>query len=211
MDKIFFFQATLCPWARYREGQTPIHQMHAEAASDLLPVILGCRKRQRSSQHELYKRFYAYGMSITIRYADREDEAIQILNDSFMKVFRHIKKFDLEKPFKPWFRQIVVNTAINHVRKQQKFKREVQMEEANNISTGEDILSKISYQELMAMVQSLTTAYRMVFNMYVIDGFKHEEIAQALGISVGTSKSNLSKARGKLREMIQKNLNTRYA
>lgn len=85
------------------------------------------------------------------------------------------------------------------------------MDEAKNISTGEDILSRISYQELMGMVQSLTSAYRTVFNMYVIDGFKHEEIAEALGISVGTSKSNLSKARNKLREMIQKNLNTRYA
>jgi RNA polymerase sigma factor (sigma-70 family) len=184
--------------------------MHAEAASDLLPVLLGCRKRQRSSEHELYKRFYAYGMSITIRYADDEDEAIHILNDSFMKVFNHIKRFDLEKPFKPWFRRIVVNTAINHVRKQEKFKKEVQMEEADNKSTGEDILSRISYQELMSMIQSLTTAYRTVFNLYVIDGFKHEEIAQALGITVGTSKSNLSKARSKLREMIQKNLNTRY-
>lgn len=185
--------------------------MHAEAASNLLPVLLGCRKQQRDSQHELYQQFYAYGMSVTIRYADNEDEAIQILNDGFMKVFTHIKKFDLDKPFKPWFRQIVVNTAINHVRKQKKFKREVQMDEAINISTGEDILSKISYHELMAMVQSLTTAYRTAFNMYVIDGFKHEEIAEALGISVGTSKSNLSKARSKLREMIQKNLNARYA
>ena len=185
--------------------------MPSETASDLLPIILGCRKRQRSSQHELYKRFYAYGMSITIRYADSEDEAIQVLNDSFMKVFRHIKKYHTEKPFKPWFRQIVVNTAINHIRKQEKFKREVQMDEAKNISTGEDILSRISYQELMGMVQSLTSAYRTVFNMYVIDGFKHEEIAEALGISVGTSKSNLSKARNKLREMIQKNINTRYA
>ncbi len=185
--------------------------MHPEAASDLLPILLGCRKRQRSSQHELYRQFYAYGMSITIRYADNEDEAIQILNDSFMKVYRNIKTFDLEKPFKPWFRRIVVNTSINHVRKQQKFKREVQMDEARNISTGEDILSRISYQELMAMVQSLTTAYRTVFNMYVIDGFNHEEIARSLGISVGTSKSNLSKARGKLRDLILKNLNTRYA
>ncbi|MCB0585975.1 MAG: RNA polymerase sigma factor [Phaeodactylibacter sp.] len=185
--------------------------MHAEDASDLRPVLMGCRKRQRGSQHELYRHFYAYGMSITIRYADNEDEAIQILNDSFMKVFSNIKKFDLEKPFKPWFRKIVVNTAINYVRKQKKFKREVQMDEAGNISTGEDILSRISYMELMAMVQSLTTAYRTVFNMYVIDGFKHEEIANMLGISVGASKSNLSKARSKLREMIQKNLNTRYA
>ncbi len=185
--------------------------MHPDAASRLPKILQGCRKRKRDSQQELYQLFYAYGMSITIRYGEDEDEAIQILNDAFMKVFRHIKKFDREKPFKPWFRRIVVNTAINHIRRQKKFKIELQMDDANKIPAGEDILSRIAYQELMAMVQSLSTAYRTVFNMHVIDGFTHEEIANTLGISIGTSKSNLSKARSKLREMILKNLNTRYA
>lgn len=185
--------------------------MHPDAGSDFKSVLDGCRKRNRNSQHELYRIFYAYGMSIAIRYAESEDEAIQILNDSFMKVFGNIKKFDSGQPFKPWFRVIVINTSINHVRRQEKFKKEVRMEAANNIQAREDILSRISYQDLINMVQSLTTAYRAVFNLYVIEGFTHEEIAKSLGISVGASKSNLSKARAKLQELVMQNLNTKYA
>lgn len=184
--------------------------MHPDAGSDFRSILDGCRKRNRGCQQELYRIFYAYGMSIAIRYAEGEDEAIQILNDSYMKVFGNIKTYDPGKPFKPWFRAIVVNTAINHVRRQEKFKREVRMEEANNIQASEDIISRISYQELISMVQSLSTAYRTVFNLYVIDGFTHEEISKSLGISTGTSKSNLSKARAKLQELVMKNLNTRY-
>ena len=84
-------------------------------------------------------------------------------------------------------------------------------EKANNITSREDILSRIGYKELIALVQSLSTAYRTVFNMYVIDGFKHEEIAKALQISVGTSKSNLSKARAQLRDMVSQQLNIEHA
>ncbi len=185
--------------------------MHPDAGSDFRSILDGCRKGRRASQHELYRIFYAYGMSIAIRYADEEDEAIQILNDSFMKVFGNIKKYDAGQPFKPWFRAIVVNTAINHLRRQEKFKKEVRMEEAGNMQASEDILSRISYQELIKMVQSLSAAYRAVFNLYAIEGFTHEEIASSLGISIGASKSNLSKARAKLKELVTKSLNTRYA
>jgi len=86
-----------------------------------------------------------------------------------------------------------------------------QIEDAKNISTREDILSRIGYKDLIKLVQSLSTAYRTVFNMYVIDGFKHEEIAKSLNISVGTSKSNLSKARAQLRDMVSKQLNIEHA
>lgn len=185
--------------------------MHLNTDQDFDQIILGCRRKDRAAQQGLYRAFYAYGMSICIRYAKSEDEAIPILNDSFLKVFRNIKKFDPHKPFKPWFRKILVNTAINHIKKKEKFKMQVSMEEAKNIPTAEDILSRISYKELMAMVQSLSTAYRTVFNMYVIDGFKHQEIANKLGVSIGTSKSNLAKARMKLREMVLENMKTRYA
>jgi len=140
-------------------------------------IIQGCCERNRTSQNALYRLFYPYGMSICMRYVDHESEAISVVNDGFLKVYRNIKKFDAEKPFKPWFRKILVNTAINQIKKQKKFKMEVSMEEANNISTREDALSQIGYKELMAMVQSLSLAYRTVFNMYVIDGFKHQEIA----------------------------------
>ncbi|MEO1437459.1 MAG: sigma factor-like helix-turn-helix DNA-binding protein, partial [Bacteroidota bacterium] len=94
--------------------------------------------------------------------------------------------------------------------KQRKFKMEVSMDEARHVKSREDILSNISYKELLTMVQSLSTAYRTVFNMYVIDGFKHHEIAKELGIDINTSKSNLSRARAKLKEMVIKKLNSPY-
>ena len=184
--------------------------MQQSTGPEFQQIILGCRKRDRGSQNALYRLFYPYGMSICIRYVDSEAEAVSVLNDGFFKVFKNIKKFDIAQPFKPWFRKIVVNTAINHIKTQKKYKMEVSINEAHNIAGKEDILSRINYKELMAMVQSLSTAYRTVFNMYVIDGFKHEEIAKKLGISVSTSKSNLTRARANLRELVTSKLNNPY-
>jgi RNA polymerase sigma-70 factor (ECF subfamily) len=173
-------------------------------------IIQGCRRQDRSSQNALYRTYYPYGMSICIRYTGSEAEAISILNDGFLKVFKHIRKYDSNQPFKPWFRKIVINTAINQIKKDKKFKMEVGINEADNFPAGEEILSRIGYKELMEMVQSLSTAYRTVFNMYVIDGFKHWEIAENLGISVATSKSNLVRARAKLRDMLTAKLKNPY-
>ncbi len=174
-------------------------------------IISGCIKNKRKSQHELYNLYYAYGISIGIRYVKSESDALEILNDAFMKVFSNIKKFKKEQPFKPWFRRIVVNTAINHMKKNHKLKLQAELDEAYNLASREDILSKIGYQELIKLVQSLSTAYRTVFNMYAIDGYKHEEISRELGITVGTSKSNLFKARMVLQKMISKQLKIEHA
>ncbi len=184
--------------------------MQGMSSAEFSAIIEGCRQRKRRSQNALYRLYYAYGMSICIRYVESESEAVSVLNDGFLKVFRHIKRYDPEQPFKPWFRKILVNTSIDHVKKQKKFKKEISMEEAKQVSTQEDVLSLLSYQELMEMVQSLSSAYRAVFNMYVIDGFKHHEIAETLGISVGTSKSNLTRARAKLQELLDAKMKSRY-
>ena len=172
-----------------------------------LPIILaGCRKRQRSSQHELYKLYYGYGMSVAIRYLEEESEALTAVNDAFMKVFKSIKQFDGTRPFKPWFRRIIINTALNRIKKHAKYRKETGMEEANDIADREEILCQINYQELVGLVQSLSTSYRAVFNMYVIDGFRHDEIAKTLGITVSTSKSNLVRARRKLRDLLEQKI-----
>ena len=172
-----------------------------------LPSIIdGCLRGRRDSQHDLYKLYYGYGMSVAIRYVNEESEAISIVNDSFMKVYKHLKKYDRGQPYKPWFRRIIVNTALNELRRQQKYRMETGMEEAKDVADRENILSQISYQELIALVQSLSASYRAVFNMYVIDGFRHEEIAKEMGISVSTSKSNLVRARRKLRDLLQQQL-----
>lgn len=168
----------------------------------LKALIKGCRKQKRASQKQLYKEFYAYGMSICIRYVSNRDEAAEVLNDAFMKVFENIHKFDLNKSFKPWLRTILINTAINFYNKKQ---RQYQTEEINDAieeTDTEDVLSHLSYQEIVGLIQELSPQYRTVFNLYVIEGYKHEEIAKKLDIAIGTSKSNLAKAKKRLQEKL---------
>lgn len=150
--------------------------------------------------------FYAYGMSITLRYAKSRDEAAQILNDAFMKIFINIEKYDTNRPFKPWLRRIIINTAINHFHKTKKDNQvqDLAMSE-DELRVDEHITSGIAYDEIIDMVQQLSPAYRTVFNLYVIEGYKHREIAKKLGIAIGTSKSNLAKAKQNLQSMLEKN------
>lgn len=174
--------------------------------SNLETIIAGCIKWDRQSQRQLYQAFYPYGMSIAVRYMKDEAEAEIVLNDSFLKVYNHLKNYDSSKDFKPWFRKILVNTSINHLKKNKRLVMKTNLSEIEHLADRESILSSLSYKDLIKMVQSLSHAYSTVFNMYVIDGFKHEEIARKLDISVGTSKSNLSKARAKLKVLIEEQL-----
>lgn len=170
-------------------------------------IIKGCRQRQRKSQKELYEMFYGYGMSITLRYSSNREAGVTILNDAFMKIFDNIRQYNPNRPFRPWIRRIIINTAIDHYHKNEKLRAISGLNnEADIMSEQETILSGISYQEIVAMLNKLTPAYRTVFNLYVIEGFTHEEIAGMLNISVGTSKSNLAKARRNLRTILEKNL-----
>ena len=174
--------------------------------TELSSILKACQKQDRYSQKRLYQEFYSYGMSIAIRYINDEGEAEMIVHDGFLKVYNNLQKFDMSKPFKPWFRQIIVNTSIDYLKKQKRLIMKSNLSEAENTADRENILSNISYKELLTMVHTLSSAYKTVFNMYVIDGFKHEEIAKTLGISVGTSKSNLNKARTKLKALINEQL-----
>lgn len=172
------------------------------STAELDELLKACKREERLAQKELYRQFYGYAMSVTLRYADDENEAIEIANDAFLKVFMNLNRYDNSLPFKPWFRRILINTAINQVKKKRRFKWTQLMDAEFDIPSTEDILARIGFEELMKMVRSLSLAYRTVFNMFVIDGYTHEEIATILGISVGTSKSNLSKARQKLRQLL---------
>jgi RNA polymerase sigma factor (sigma-70 family) len=169
---------------------------------NLEALIEGCRRSDRRSQELLYKQFYGYAMGVCMRYTRTRDEAIEVLNDGFMKVFNHADKIDVNQSFKNWLRRVMVNTALDYYRSQHKHYYHDDIETAYHVGQEERITSDISHEELIKMVQELSPAYRTVFNLYVIDGFNHEEIAQKLGISVGTSKSNLARARVNLREML---------
>jgi len=137
-----------------------------------------------------------------MRYVETRNEAITILNDAFLRIFSNLNTYDTDRDFKPWFKTIMVRSAINYLKKMQKYKLEMNLEGDKSISNEEELLSKFHYTDILKMIQSLSLAYRTVFNMYVIDGYKHREIAKSLGISVGTSKSNLTRAKVKLRTLI---------
>ncbi len=167
-------------------------------------LIQGCQNGDRESQRLLYKHYYVYCMSICIRYAQSEEEAKEILNDGFMKVFSKIDQYDPAKTFKGWIRRIMINTAIDHFRSNKKHYYHEDIEEGYDEVLDSNVVDNMSYEEILSLVQKLTPVYRAVFSLYVIDGFGHEDIAKKLGISVGTSKSNLSKARANLKKMLVK-------
>jgi RNA polymerase sigma factor (sigma-70 family) len=165
-------------------------------------IINGCIRQDRSSQYMLYKEFYSYGMAICRRYSLNDYDAADVLNDGFLKVFTHIEKYDPEKPFKSWIGRIITNTAIDHYRMNLKFSDHDDVDTHENIGNAAVVYDQLAYKDLLALVQSLSPAYRTVFNLYAIDGYSHDEIAELLKISVGTSKSNLFKARQKLQEKL---------
>lgn len=156
-------------------------------------------------------------MAICARYAQNEDDAMEITNDGFLKVFRELASFaarydDIEASLKGWMKRIIINTAIDHFRKNQKFQSNISLDDSlyQAADHSESSIDKLSYEELYKVVQQLSPVYRAVFNLYVIDGFKHEEIARQLKISVGTSKSNLAKAKINIQKMLAERQVTRY-
>ncbi|MHB1920691.1 MAG: RNA polymerase sigma factor [Chitinophagaceae bacterium] len=187
---------------------------------NILIILEGCKKGARESQKELYQAFYGYAFAICSRYSRNQEDNSEVVNDGFVKVFRNIEKFEYRHSgnamlysFQSWIKKIMVYTAVDYYRAHQKFNFHQEItENVQSLSSAEPHpLEEMSYLELIEMVQSLSPAYRTVFNLFVLDGFSHEEIANHLGISVGTSKSNLAKARENLRKMLKKNYETLYA
>ncbi len=165
-------------------------------------LIEGCRNNNRLSQRRLYKYFYGYGMSVALRFAENREEALEIVNDSFLKVFNRLNQYDPSFPFKTWFRKILINSAIDYFRKFHKHPRHYEMTDTVDLKDSVSSLYNISPEDdMLPVIQKLPPAYRMVFNLYVMEEYKHHEIAEMLDISVGTSKSNLARAKMKLREM----------
>ncbi len=167
----------------------------------LLKIIKLSKSGNSKSQFELYNLTYNRAMGIVARYITNKHDAEDILTESYYKIFKNIGKYDEKKDFYNWFHRIIVNTAIDYIRKYKKLKiAENEIQEMNLFCRGND-KNDLDYCKYLEAVQSLSPQYRMVFNLFVIDGYKHREIAEKLGISEGTSKSNLVKAKRKLREI----------
>ena len=167
-------------------------------------MLDSCRSGNRNSQDRVYKLFYAYAIGICLRYSRTRDEAIEIVNDGFVKIFTKLDKYSKGLSFKGWVRTIMIHSAIDYYRQNEKHYHSLDISYAQHQDDGsnESVLDKLSSDEIMSAIQGLPPSYRMVFNLYVVEGFKHEEIATQLNISVGTSKSNLSIAREKLKRIL---------
>ena len=176
----------------------------------LQEIISTCLENNHKYQKLFYERYFGYCLKIVFRYIYRYDKAIDIVNDGFVKVFRNLSKFHYDNPetleriLLGWMRTIMVNTAIDSLRKDSLLPEIGALDDnvwqVEDRSRGAD--QNLLYKELIKEVKKLPPSYRAVFNMYVIDGFTHQEIANRLGISVGASKSNLSKARALLQKKI---------
>lgn len=165
-------------------------------------LIKGCIKQDRASQKDLYKALYSYALGICMRYSDTKEEAQEIMNDGFMKVFQRIEKYDQQRPFQPWFSRILINTAIDHFTRKEKYGFEISLEDSFDRETGQTIEGDIAYDEMLEIIRKLPPQYRAVFNLRAIEGYQHDEIAEILGISIGTSKSNYARAKAKLQQYL---------
>ena len=141
-------------------------------------------------------------MSICLRYSKNREEAVEIVNDGFVKLFNKLDRYQDGTSFKSWFRRILINASIDYYRRNQKHYYNVDISYAKHEQVSADALSRISEKEIIAIIQELPPSYRMVFNLYVIEGYNHREISDKLGIGVGTSKSNLAIARSKLKRQL---------
>tara|TARA_B100000795_G_C22793459_1_gene438129 strand:- start:804 stop:1361 length:558 start_codon:yes stop_codon:yes gene_type:complete len=174
-------------------------------------IIQGCIDGDRRSQQSLYEYFYGKMMVVCMRYAKDQDQALDMFQEAFIKVFNNLHKFENNGSFEGWVRRIMVNSSIDHIRKNKKHNQMVELDDVHgSIQVEEDetdeLLENVSFQDMLDLMQELSPAYKNVFNLYIVDGYTHKEIASLLDISIGTSKSNLSKAKINLRKLLNKKL-----
>lgn len=166
-------------------------------------LILGCIQGNRRMQEELYRRFSPRMYAVCLRYAGNAEEAEDILQEGFIKIFKKLDSFRSEGSFEGWVRRIFVNTAIEHFRRKRYLMPVTEKEENSIEGKYTSVLDELAEKDILSLVQELSPGYRTVFNMYVVEGYTHKEIADMLGISEGTSKSQLSRAKVILQDMVR--------
>jgi len=165
-------------------------------------IIDGCIEQDRQSQELLYKKLYGFAMKICLRFADNQYEASEVLNEGFFKAFTNIEKYDKSLSFKTWLGKIMYNASIDYYRTNLRWSQFVDLEKSETKMNDASVEHKLDYEDLLSIIQRLPPAYRIVFNLYVVDGYSHDEITEMTGISASTSRSNLHKARMKLQKML---------
>lgn len=166
-------------------------------------LLQGCKEGNRLAQKCLYERYFGKMMGIAMRYTKHQEEAIEILNTAFLKIFTSLDKYEDNNNLAGWIAKIIFNTAIDHVRRHTKYRQVMHFADSDHDSPVQnDSIDHLNAEDLYRMIQKLPAASRAVFCLYVIDGYKHKEIAEMLDITVGTSKWHLANARKELQELI---------
>lgn len=159
----------------------------------------------RKAQEKLYKDYYRAMMTICLRYTKNDEDAVEVLNNGFLKVFKNIQRYEpAQASLYTWIRTIVINSCLDFIKARDRGVRHNELNDAHSVDIPADVLSKLKTTELLRLVRNLPPSTQAVFNLYVIEGYNHREIGKLLTISEGTSKWHLSEARKNLQKMIQK-------
>lgn len=182
--------------------------MSAEVSEkeELRKIIKRCSRGERKAQEHLFRTYYGYVMGIALRYSGNTDNASEITNDSFLKIFSKIESHNSDSSFKAWIRKIAVNTSLDYYRKEKKHENQISLSSIDNEPENDHILENINAQEIISLLNRVPAIYRYTFNLFEIEGYSHDEIADKLNITASTSRSNLTRAKKMLRELIHKNL-----
>jgi RNA polymerase sigma-70 factor (ECF subfamily) len=173
---------------------------HSITESDL---IAGCVEGDRQMQEELYNRFAPKMYSVCMRYADNANDAQDLLQEGFIKVYKNLHRFRAEGSFEGWIRRVFINSSIEHLRRKKMHLATVSEKEENTIENADiSALDNLAERDIITLIQELSPGYRTVFNLYVIEGYSHREIGDQLGISEGTSKSQLARAKAILQKKV---------
>lgn len=166
-------------------------------------IVAGCKANDHKAFEIVYKKYYRTLLGISLRYSSNSAEAEDILQDAFIKIFNSIQSFEMKGSFEGWMKRIVQNTAINQYRKNLRFGLYVAEEDAAGDDGLDALLDNFETKDVLLLLNKLPEGYRIIINLYCIDGYSHKEIAEMLNISTGTSKSQLFKARNQLKQLIE--------
>lgn len=169
-------------------------------------IVQKCKEHDPVAQKHLYDRYSGLFYSICLRYLKNTMDAEDALVESFYKIFNKLDQFNDEGSFEGWMKRIVVNECLMKIRKSKNLNLHVDIEDAYSLGEDESVITDLNYQDLLKLIDALPVGYKTVFNLYVIEGYKHREIAEILDISINTSKSQLILAKKKLRELYKKKL-----
>jgi RNA polymerase sigma factor (sigma-70 family) len=172
-----------------------------------IDLINGCISKDPNSQELFFKKYYAFILGICLRYANDKDEARELLQEAYIKIYKSIQSFKFEGAFLGWMKRIVVNTAIDHFRKKVRQPDFYDSAEIADISVDPGIIENLMREDLLLCIRKLPQGYRTILNLYIIEGYSHKEISEKLGINEGTSKSQLFKAKKYLKRIIEEDLN----